>query len=222
VANILHIDTAGKRALVMIARDGIIISKEENTQLNEHASFVHTAIQTVVKNAGLTINDINAVAVANGPGSYTGLRVGLAAAKGICYVLKKELILINSLQMLAEASRHAYPDPAFVHIPMIDARRMEVFTAIYNNSGETLELPHAALLDESSFKQQLDTQTVIFSGDAVEKWKKICSHPNAVFTMIDETDNAFASLSYECFMKEVFADLAYSEPFYCKDFHLGN
>jgi tRNA threonylcarbamoyladenosine biosynthesis protein TsaB len=222
MAIILHIDTAGNDASVFIAANKSVISNASSNQLNEHASFLHPAIQDVLKNASIDLQNIDAVAVANGPGSYTGLRVGLAAGKGICYALKKPLICINSLEILAAATRAVESGASVMHAPMIDARRMEVFTALYDHQGKSIISPHAEVLNESSFAAPLQAQKILFAGTGMEKWKKICHHPNALFSTEYNLIAAFASLANDSFMIKQFADIAYAEPFYSKEFHFGN
>lgn len=221
MASILHIDTAGNTATVMLAASGIAQPMLENKLQNEHAAFLHPAIETVLQKAGIAMNEIDAVAVANGPGSYTGLRVGLAAAKGICYALNKPLICINNLEILAAATRLHTADASIGHAPMIDARRMEVFTALYNSKGELLISPHAEVLNANSFSTALDSGKLIFSGSGADKWQQICRHPNALFSTEYDVATAFASLAHDAFMTKKFADLAYVEPFYLKEFYFG-
>lgn len=221
MATMLHIDTAGTTAYVMLATDGKIISSISNEQVSTHASFLHKAIQQALDKAGIKLKDIDAIAVANGPGSYTGLRVGLAAAKGICYAIDKPLICINNLEILAVAALQQN-SAAELCAPMIDARRMEVFTAIYSKGGKEILAPHAKILDENSFSEQLKDKKILFCGDAVPKWKKLTSHTNALFSTEYSADKAFAQLANDSFITNLFANLAYAEPFYIKEFYFGN
>lgn len=219
---ILHIDTAGTVASVMLADNADVLGVMENKQQHEHASFLHPAIEKLLKGSGLSLPGIEAVAVANGPGSYTGLRVGLAAAKGICYALKKPLICINNLDLLAHSARSLQNEQVINYVPMIDARRMEVFTAVYDKNGKNKIFSHAQILNENSFDEQLKEGPTIFCGNGVDKWKKICQHPNALYSIQYDLSQAFATLSYDAFMTKSFADLAYVEPFYVKEFFSGN
>jgi tRNA threonylcarbamoyladenosine biosynthesis protein TsaB len=222
MATILHIDTALHEASVMIATNGTVNAFTENKILNEHASFLHTAIQKVLEDANTSINNLDAIAVANGPGSYTGLRVGLAAAKGICYALNKPLICIQNLLIMATAAAIKVQDSQLLYVPMIDARRMEVFTAMYNFEGKSVLEPHALVLNEKSFSDQLQANKILFFGNAIDKWEKICAHPNALFSTPYDQYDAFATLSHDALMTNNFSDIAYTEPFYLKEFYIGN
>jgi tRNA threonylcarbamoyladenosine biosynthesis protein TsaB len=219
---ILHIDTAFNEASVMLVKGGDVVGLIKNNLAKGHASFLHPAIQTVLSNNGLTLRDIDAVAVANGPGSYTGLRVGLAAAKGICFALNKPLICLNNLEIMAAAASKHQNDESVIYTPMIDARRMEVFTALYNSGNKIIEQPFALILDENSFSSTLQKDRMLFFGDGSIKWGKICKHPNALFSAQYDINASFATLANDAFMTNKFADLAYAEPFYLKEFHFGN
>lgn len=130
---ILHIDTATNYASICISKDDVVLGFEENAEQKNHASFLQPAIKAMFAKCNFNLSDIDAVAVTNGPGSYTGLRVGLASAKGLCFALNKALILLNTLQVMAAASIESKKeeDIDILFCPMIDARRMEVFTALY-------------------------------------------------------------------------------------------
>ena len=217
---ILNIDTAEERAHVSFAKDGSILDCIYNEAQKEHASFLQSAIRKLTVSAGIKLSDIDAVAVTAGPGSYTGLRVGMASAKGLCYALKKPLITMNTLEVLALSAIHLFPgtDESVLFCPMIDARRMEVFTAIYKNDLTICLAPSAVILDESSFAKDLLKNKIFFLGSGSEKWKSICSHANAVFKNVSILPEAIGKYSDKlCFQKD-FTDLAYSEPFYLKEF----
>lgn len=222
MANILHIDTAFNEASVMLAKDGNVVAVIKNDLVKEHASFLHPAIQTVMADNAVSLKDVDAVAVANGPGSYTGLRVGLAAAKGICFALNKPLICLNNLEIMAASASKQQKDNDLLYAPMIDARRMEVYTAIYDSNGEIIKPPFSLILGENSFSTSLQEHCILFFGDGSSKWEKICKHPNALFSGQYDTNEAFATLSNDAFMTKTFADNAYTEPFYLKEFHFGN
>ncbi|HRI21726.1 MAG TPA: tRNA (adenosine(37)-N6)-threonylcarbamoyltransferase complex dimerization subunit type 1 TsaB [Panacibacter sp.] len=239
---LLNIDTATGNAGVCISRNDEMLAMENSTDQKNHAAFIHPAITTLMQVTGFSLHDIDAVAVTAGPGSYTGLRVGIATAKGLCYVLKKPLILVNTLEVMALASieeRRQIPDNGFgtssadnlmhagntlylsdnfLFCPMIDARRMEVFTAVYNYNLEAVVLPAAMILDENSFKEQLNAHTIIFSGNGSSKFKNIQQHTNAVFTDVRHHAGNLAKLASKAFAKKEFADIAYSGPFYLKEF----
>ena len=218
---ILNIDTASENAHVSIARDGQVLHILSSESQKEHASFLQTAIQELVKITGIHLKEIDAVAVTAGPGSYTGLRVGFASAKGLCYALKKPLITIGTLEVLMVSALQLYPpgpDENILFCPMIDARRMEVFTAIYQQDLNVYIRPCAMILDEFSFEKDLAKSKILFFGSGSEKWKQICPDSNALFKSVSTLPESFSKSSNMLFSEKKFTDLAYSEPFYLKEF----
>jgi tRNA threonylcarbamoyladenosine biosynthesis protein TsaB len=217
---ILQIDTATEKAHVSLARDGRVLQQLRSDSQKDHASFLQPAIGQLVKEEGVTLNDIDAVSVTMGPGSYTGLRVGMASAKGLCYVLNKPLIALNTLEVIALSTMHAAgaQDAATLFCPMIDARRMEVFTALYDSSRQLILEPCAMILDNTSFNTELEKSAVLFSGNGSAKFRSVCDHPNARFYDVAVTAEAMATLSLEQFSAQRFASLAYTEPLYIKEF----
>ncbi|GAB2836573.1 tRNA threonylcarbamoyladenosine biosynthesis protein TsaB [Ferruginibacter profundus] len=216
---ILNIDTATETAQVNFARDGIVLQSLHNASQKDHASFVHVAIQQLLQSASITLNDVDAIAVTAGPGSYTGLRVGMSTAKGLCYALNKPLIALNTLEVLTVAAiQQINVATSILYCPMIDARRMEVFTALYNQTLTSALHPCAMVLNEDSFSDQLQQNAIVFFGSGAAKWQAICKHSNASFAVISNVTNAIAQLSENRFQKQVFANLAYAEPFYLKEF----
>lgn len=210
--------------MVSICRDGETLAYLQNDEQNEHASFLQPAIKKILASANFTINELDAVAVVNGPGSYTGLRVGLASAKGICFVINKPLIVINSLLLMAAAmsEQTAEDKPSSSLLcPMIDARRKEVFTALYNKDLIEIISPLAMIVDENSFVHYLDKNTIAFFGDGALKWKEITAHKNALFPALTDTCYTLGKISHQMFLQHQFADLAYVEPFYLKAFFNG-
>jgi len=222
MAFLLHIDTASATASVSIAEDGRIMRFIENKLVNEHASFLQPAIKNMLEDAGMALNELDAIAVADGPGSYTGLRVGLASAKGLCFALNKPLITIGTLPLMAHAAKAAEKKDDIFYAPMIDARRMEVFTAVFDAAGNEQMAACAKILDNHSYVAQLLQKKMLFFGSGAEKWKKICTHPNALFSGDYDTVQSFAHLSFEAFQFKRFAALAYSEPQYLKEFYTGS
>lgn len=216
MALILNIDTATEHASVCIANDAKILSVRFNEDAKQHAAFLQPAIESICKEAQLSLGGIDAVAVSNGPGSYTGLRVGLSSAKGICYALNKPLILINTLLVMAEAQRKTAKENYIC--PMIDARRMEVFTAVYDQELNEIIAPQAMVLTEESYSELLKTYSILFCGSGANKWSKIVQSSNAFFSNQLHDCTNLNSLSQVYYSKRVFADLAYSEPFYIKPF----
>lgn len=221
MAFILIIDTSGPQGLVAIARHGECLAATANHQPMQHAAFVQPAVEQLMQQNGWRLADLDAVAVLNGPGSYTGLRVGLASAKGICYALNKPLITLSSLQTmaLAAANEGITADKPLLFCPMIDARRMEVFFGMYNGQNEELLKPAAVILDEHFLSDYLSSHQLVFSGDGAAKWQNICPLPAQFITTHLPLQYAAATLAEKAFLQSCFADLAYSEPFYCKEFY---
>ena len=217
---ILNIDTSAERAHVSFANDGLILHSIYSESQKEHASFLQSAILELTKITGVKLSDINAVAVTAGPGSYTGLRVAMASAKGLCYALKKPLITMNTLEVLALSAIHLFPDidESVLLCPMIDARRMEIFTAIYKKDLTIYLAPSALILDEFSFAKGLSENKVLFFGSGSEKWKSICSYTNATFENVSILPEAMSKHSFNLYFRNHFTDLAYSEPIYLKEF----
>ncbi|HWB27457.1 MAG TPA: tRNA (adenosine(37)-N6)-threonylcarbamoyltransferase complex dimerization subunit type 1 TsaB [Chitinophagaceae bacterium] len=221
MALLLNIDTATEHAGVCLAEDEKVLALQETYEQKSHASFIQLAIKQVMADAGKRLRDIDAVAISAGPGSYTGLRVGLATAKGLCYALHKPLIMISSLEIMALASIIAEKSPhkaGFLFCPMIDARRMEVFTALYNAQLDIVMPPVAIILDETSFGAELAGHTIAFSGSGSKK-AQIITHQNAVFSSLTHSVSHMTALSTKAYKASLFADLAYSEPFYLKEFY---
>lgn len=219
---ILNIDTATEIAQVSIARDGVVLKDAINKDAKEHAAFVQPAIKSIMATAGITLTEIDAIAVMAGPGSYTGLRVGMASAKGLCYALNKPLLAINTLESIAMAAvMEGGLDEKKLLCPMIDARRSEVFTAIYDHSLNVLLVPEALILDENSYAAFLDKHPVVFFGNGSDKWKTICMHANAEFQCVNIDSAAMAFLSFKKYSADDrhFSDPAYLEPLYIKEFY---
>lgn len=215
---ILNIDTATATAGVCISKDNDVLAQLTSTDQKNHASFIQPAIASLTQQTGIALTDLDAIAVTGGPGSYTGLRVGMATAKGICFSLEKPLIVVNTLEVMAVAAINNADEEVQLFCPLIDARRMEVFTAVYDRSLHHIVLPQAMVLEEQSFAVLLDTALVQFSGSGMEKLSKISGHPNARFSAIQHDAGHLAQLSFKAFTSGHFADLAYSEPLYLKPF----
>jgi tRNA threonylcarbamoyladenosine biosynthesis protein TsaB len=217
---ILNIDTASEKAHVSFAKDGLLINSLSSESQKGHASFLQTAIQQLAKNSGIALQDMDAVAITAGPGSYTGLRVGMASAKGLCYALKIPLITINTLEVLTASALQLFQntnDP-LLFCPMMDARRMEVYTAVYKKDLTIQLAPCAMILDGSSFKKELTDNKIMFFGSGSDKWKLVCNHAHAVFEHVSILPEAFSKQANIRFSEKKFTELAYSEPFYLKEF----
>ena len=216
MSTILHIETSTKNCSVSIANCGELISlKEINTGEYSHAEMLHPLINEALLESKLTIKDIEAIAVGKGPGSYTGLRIGVSAAKGLCFANDIPLISINSLEILAQSITI---DCGLI-IPMIDARRMEVYAAIYDQNHNAVRETKAEIIDSHSFLDELQNQKVYFLGDGAKKCKEIILHENAVFIEnVFPSAKKMAAISYHKFKNESTEDVAYFEPFYLKNF----
>lgn len=218
---ILNIDTSNETASVSISKDGVLLSYLKNTIQKDHASFLHTAVKKLLIEASLDIKQLDAVSVINGPGSYTGLRVGLASAKGLCYALNKPLLTIGTLNMLAAAVISLSKElltRTTLFCPMIDARRMEVYTAVFDDSMNE-EMPACAMiLHDRSFEQMLTEYNVFFFGSGSVKWKNIIHSKNAYFPDVPDPINTICQLSYTKYLNKDFSDLCYCEPLYVKEF----
>jgi tRNA threonylcarbamoyladenosine biosynthesis protein TsaB len=222
---ILSIDTAIDTASISLSVDGELLGAANNNEQREHAAFVQPAIHQLLQQNSLSIRQIDAVAVVAGPGSYTGLRVGMASAKGLCYALNKPLITLSTLEIMAAGAIGLINDQAWdatLVCPMIDARRMEVFTALYDLDMNLLAGPFARTLNAFSFEKELLNSRVLFTGNGVAKWKPICNHHNASFSSLVSNTLAVNTLAYKKYKNKDFADLAYSEPFYLKEFFTQN
>lgn len=219
MAIILHIDTAVDTASICLAENEAIIGFEDNEIQKEHSSWLHPAIHRIVERSGKSPMDIDAIAVTIGPGSYTGLRVGLSAAKGLCFSLGKPLIGISTLELMAGSAEAT--DADFI-IPVIDARRMEVFTAVYSANLNELVKPGALILDDQSYITFLEQGKILFTGNAVAKVRKIIRHDNVLYDQRMPTSKSMTSLSSTRFEKKDFNDLAYLEPLYVKEFYQAN
>ncbi|HEX3025253.1 MAG TPA: tRNA (adenosine(37)-N6)-threonylcarbamoyltransferase complex dimerization subunit type 1 TsaB [Chitinophagaceae bacterium] len=223
MALILNIDTATEYAGVCISDGENVLAIEESRDQKNHAGFVQSAIKKIIVKKGISFSSIDAVAVTQGPGSYTGLRVGLATAKGLCYALKKPLILINTLEVMAlasimESKNKQLKIDEILFCPMIDARRMEVFTAIYNSQLENVLQPTAMILDEHSFSKEPANRSIIFSGSGSSKLQGLLSHQNVIFFNTKHNVIHLSMLAALRFKNNKFNDIAYSEPLYLKEF----
>ena len=216
VSLILNIDTAVQTASVCLAKNGKAVAVKTNPSQKDHAAWLQPAIASILEESAFAIHDLDAVAVSAGPGSYTGLRVGMATAKGICYALQKPLLLVGTLKMMAAG---AVSGANQLICPLIDARRMEVFAAVYNQNLDEHIAPHNCILTELSFKDLLDKGEVLFIGNGSQKLKGLVFHENAIFSDVESTAAQMAGLSYQQFLTNEHANLAYTEPFYGKEFY---
>ena len=217
MAIILNIETATKNCSVSLSNSGkTIFVKEHADQGYSHAEKLHVFIDEVIKECQINISEINAVAVSKGPGSYTGLRIGVSAAKGLCYALNIPLIAVDTLEILANQVQKK--DGLIV--PMLDARRMEVYSAVFNNDLEKISETKAEILSTESYAEI--NEKIYFVGDCQEKCQTVLTKNNFEFLpeIVYPSANEMSKISYQKFENKQFEDVAYFEPFYLKDFLL--
>lgn len=218
MALILNIDTAVDKASLCIAENETVIGYLENDIANTHATWINDAVKGLCIQANIKINDLNAIAVSNGPGSYTGLRIGLATAKGLCFALNKQLICLNTLEVMAHAAKN---DAIDLICSAIDARRMEIFTAVLKKDLTYIVAPEAMVINENSFREILDQHHVLFTGNATSKLKSVINHSNAAFSNVSANASDMVALSLSRFHQQKFDDLSYAEPFYLKQVYFN-
>jgi len=216
VSLILNIDTAVQTSSVCLANDEKILGTKINPEQKDSAAWLHVAIKELLEEQKVLLKDVKAIAISEGPGSYTGLRVGMSAAKGLCYALNIPLIGISTLQMMASAAINLDTD---LYCPMIDARRMEVFAAVFDKGLNVVLPPHNLILNENSFDEFMANNRMLFFGNGSDKFRSLARHSNADFQWIEATAEHMILLSLSMYKQGIFADLAYAEPFYGKDFH---
>jgi tRNA threonylcarbamoyladenosine biosynthesis protein TsaB len=225
MATILCIETATPVCSIALVQNGIVVYLEETAVSQSHASSLMEFINRSLHSAGVSLNTIDAVAISKGPGSYTGLRIGVSTAKGLCYALDKPLISIGTLKCMAIGMMKIVEsdDPNILFCPMIDARRMEVYNALYDVGLNEITPVTAQIIDESSFARILSSHIVYFAGDGAEKCRQLLKfNPNARFLEHEVVSAAnMAMISREAYEKNLFDDVAYFEPFYLKDFIPG-
>jgi tRNA threonylcarbamoyladenosine biosynthesis protein TsaB len=228
LSTILSIETATNVCSVALSRNGQLISLRESSVKNAHSSVLTTFIEECLRSAGVESSEIDAVAVSEGPGSYTGLRIGVATAKGLCYALEKPLISVPTLKSMAAGminsllvTRHS--SLVTLLCPMIDARRMEVFSAIYGSGLEEIRETRAEIIDGSSFMDILKEHTIFFAGDGAAKCKPFLQGNKNAHFLDDFLISAryMIGLAEEKFLCGTFENLAYFEPRYLKDFIAG-
>lgn len=212
---ILNIETATKNCSVSLAKNGeTILCKEIAEQGYSHAEKLHVFIEEILKESSIRATDLKAIAVSKGPGSYTGLRIGVSTAKGLCYALEIPLISVDTLQVMA---KQVYVENGLI-IPMIDARRMEVYSAVFDTKHNKIIEVQAEVLTAESYSEM--TEDLYIIGDCQEKCKTVLTkdHFNFLPLVVFPSANEMSGLSYNKFLKNDFEDVAYFEPFYLKDF----
>jgi tRNA threonylcarbamoyladenosine biosynthesis protein TsaB len=220
--NILYLETATKICSVAIAKGETLISLKETSIGNSHSSLITLYAEELIKEAKIEFSDLAAVCVSMGPGSYTGLRIGVSTAKGFCYALGIPLIAINTLQSMAKlfSIEHSELKKDILLCPMIDARRMEVFTAFFDNQASFIRETKADIINEESYSDILSKSKVIFFGDGSDKCREFLSRcaNNQFDDSFTVSAKGMISLAFQKFQKKLFEDTAYFEPFYLKDF----
>ncbi len=216
MTKILHLETATKNCSVALSENGRPVDVlEEASPGYSHAEKLHVFIDEILRRNRWKPADLDAVVVSEGPGSYTGLRIGVSAAKGLAYTLGIPMIAVPTLEVLA---RRLKIDRGFI-IPLIDARRMEVYTTVFDKDYHRLTPVEPHILDETSFRDYLERDTCYFAGDAQEKTKQVVRHPHAVFTeYVYPSATQMIEPAYEKYLRKDFVDTAYFEPFYLKEF----
>jgi tRNA threonylcarbamoyladenosine biosynthesis protein TsaB len=217
---ILHIDTATNIGSVCLSKDGRPLQTLVNDKQQDHAASMVLFIQEIMRQQQVTPKDLDAIAVSAGPGSYTGLRVGVATAKGLCYTWEKPLIAVSTLQMMAQGVLSEVNDADALYCPMLDARRMEVYTAVYDAFLNITIAPHALILTADAFSQQITAKKTYFFGNGSDKWQQLMSpHVNAMFVPYIMNAADMVPLATAAYERKAFEDVAYFSPFYLKPFH---
>ena len=212
---ILHLETSTKVCSVALSLNGNLIALKENEEDGySHGENLTLFIQDVLKQASISVKELNAVSVASGPGSYTGLRIGVSTAKGLCYPLNIPLIAIDSLTSLKEIAKEKHPNSTLCSL--IDARRMEVYNLFYSSSNELLKPISADIIEKDSYSQ---FEPFVYFGDGAEKLQELWKGRNCIAdTSITSSAKGQTKLAFEKYRNQEFEDLAYFEPFYLKDF----
>ena len=227
MALILNLDTSTQICSVALALDGEMLGLKESHEDKSHASLLAVFIKNILEENAKTISHLDAVAVSKGPGSYTGLRIGVSTAKGLAFGAGIPLISVDTLSSIAGGVIHGNQlenkamskDISFYLCPMIDARRMEVYSAIFYPSGKVMEPITAKIIEEDSFKDILERNQVIFFGNGAIKCRDVIQHHNAIFLDGIETSAKYmVPLAESAWQQKCFEDVAYFEPFYLKDF----
>lgn len=219
---ILGIETATTICSVALSKDGQQIAIKEEGGSYSHAEKLTPFIEAVLQEANMSLKEIDAIAVSKGPGSYTGLRIGTSTAKGLCYALNIPLISVSTLQAMAKKVSESLNNPSknTLLCPMIDARRMEVYTALYNTQNEVVDSITAKIITPTSFQEYTQENSILYFGDGAKK----CNELLKANEQLSYMDEGFPSASYinkighEKFLNQVFEDVAYYEPYYLKDF----
>lgn len=216
---ILNIHTATEVAIVNLSKDAQTLCTKINTETKQHAAFLHAAIHDLLQQEGILIKRLDAIGITSGPGSYTGMRVGLAAAKGFCFALDIPLITLNTLEVMAGSAAGFVKDRDILYCPMIDARRMEVYTAVYSYTMDEIESPAAKILSENSYVDYLKTPGIIFSGSGSKKFQSFAKLPASHFVDISISSEKLTEFSWNKFQTFDFENIINNQPLYIKEFY---
>ena len=214
---IILIETSTALCSAALAENGVVTAYRESSAPKAHASLTAVFVQEILNERGLTIADCDTICVSKGPGSYTGLRVGVSTAKGLCFGCGKPLLAVGTLDTLVAQAHSAIPSPYHFIIPMIDARRMEVYSAVFQHNTQITETS-PVIVDENSFAEYLEQGPCLFIGDGAGKCADVIKHPNAHFCQCNPKASAMLSPAMEAYKEKRFEDVAYFEPFYLKEF----
>ncbi|MDI9874665.1 tRNA (adenosine(37)-N6)-threonylcarbamoyltransferase complex dimerization subunit type 1 TsaB [Flectobacillus rivi] len=216
---IVSIDTSTKVCSVALHKEGKLLGLSELFTEKSHSGMLTTLVENVVKQAGYELSQLDAIAVAKGPGSYTGLRIGVSTAKGLSFALDKPLLSVNTLEAMAAQLKDMYGADTLL-CPMIDARRMEVYCGVWNTEMGTISEIEAKIIDETAFISLLEKQPIVFFGDGAAKCKSQIAHPNAHFpnTELYPSARTVGVLAHKAFQEQAFENVVSFEPFYLKDF----
>ena len=223
MALILSLETSSRRCSVALHENGKLLGRAEVAGENVHSSLLTSLIADLMKRTGYVLADLEAVAVGKGPGSYTGLRIGVATAKGLCYALDKPLLAVNTLLAMAWQVQRYRPEADTLLCPLLDARRMEVYAAVFTGGLVEVQPTQALILEADVFTEQLATTKMLFFGDGAAKLQPLLAHqPSALFlNEVFPAAEAVGALATERFGQGAFEDVAYFEPFYLKEFYAG-
>ncbi|OUJ71594.1 tRNA (adenosine(37)-N6)-threonylcarbamoyltransferase complex dimerization subunit type 1 TsaB [Hymenobacter crusticola] len=217
---ILSLETSSPICSVALHQDGVLLGQSELRLEKSHSSHLSVLLEQLLDNTGYTMHDLGAVALSDGPGSYTGLRIGAAAAKGLCYALDIPLIAISTLQALAhQVAIYIGKPKSVLYCPMLDARRMEVYAAVYTHNGQEVVAPTPLVLEADTMAEQMAHHRLLFFGNGAPKFQPlVAEHPNADFlTNIEPSAIAVGELAQQAYLRQEFRDVAYYEPFYLKE-----
>src|SRR5690242_19263538 len=221
---ILNIHTTSEKAIVNLSSEGNVITSATNSQQKDHAAFLHIAIKKILHEGDIKTKAISAVGVTGGPGSYTGIRVGLATAKGLCFALEIPMMMFNTLELMAFSAikkPRAKVEEEANFCPMIDARRMEVFAAVFDQNMNEVTPPIALILNEKSFEELAREKAFYYFGSGAEKFKNLIQNRNQHMHYLPSniSSEALAAWSWNKFQKKEFTNLVNAQPLYVKEFY---